>query len=833
MSSSQFESGRIAPARILELAFVFTAVCGLAGLALGLIGCFDSIAVLLLSAIATVIYAYWVPKFDLPQALLPKGRHLLLVLLVAGLFRSTPYYYVLGGQDQGIYVNVAAELVRTGDIPAHDDMPRLLGEKDLVEAYSRSHLSPGHFAPGVYRVGDSDDLQFQFYHLFPTYMAVVGGAIGLKHSVYALTVLSLLGVAFFYWLALALTESRRAAFVAGMLLAINPLHVFFSKFPVTEVPTLLFSAAALTWLAVYWRSPADSRSPRLVVFSVLAMACLFATRMTGFMYVPFVVVSATLAFALDVDARRAKGVLAWAIATCMVYAVSVLYGLRWSRQYAMDHYAISFKGILGEQWASYLSLGLPVLALAWIALLISSFQVRSIRAFLSQTVVLGRRWLGVILFLTLLVALYKAYQLGFTDRHVEDAVRSGRWGMSGHGWDSFGYISMVVSANYLSPFLLLAGFAVALRGDPPPLQSVLILFILPFAAYIAGLQWTIAYQPYYARYLLSEFVPYLLLLCVLAWSALDHGRARRALSVCLALGAFWMLALSAAQLGKVEARGASEALDRLVADMDKGDLLLLAEDASHAVGGAQAAKTALVYSYGLNVMPVGRDWLEEKGRARALDARFDDVYLISSISRPPDGFNMVRSVRYRVENFQHGRRPPTTVEHYLDSQVFLYMRGPELMTLEASEKIDFSSAGEGAAWLRNGWSNQESWGTWSIGGQQSLELDVRQLSADTAFDLVLAGRAYVTAAHPQQRIRVSINGEPVADAVVKYPQTVVSISSPLKPEWLQDGKLRLDLATPDAVSPKALGASADGRELALGLETIELKESARASATRR
>lgn len=824
-SSGQVESGRSVPARILELAFVYTAVCGLAGLGLGLVGFFDAITVLLLSATVTVIYARWLPQIHLPEVLLPKGWHLLLLLLLAGLFRSTPYYYVLGGQDQGIYVNVAAELVRTGDLPAHDDMPRKLGEKELVEAYSRSHLSAGHFAPGVYRVGSSNDLQFQFYHLFSTYMAVVGGAIGLKYSVYALTALSLLGVAFFYWLALALTRNWTAALLAGALLAINPLHAFFSKFPVTEVPMLFFSSAAFTWLALYWRSQAQSRSSRLIVLSVLAMACLFTTRMTGFMYIPFIVVLATAAaFSLNGDTRRAKGIFAWAIATCAVYAISVFYGLHWSRQYSIDHYAMSFEGILGEQWVWHLSLGLPILALGWIVLLFSSFRYPSMRGVLSRTMVLGQRWLGVALFSVLLLALYKAYQLGFTDHYADDAVRSERWDMSGHGWSSFAYVSMVVSAIYLSPFLLLGAFAAALKSNPPPQQSLLVLFILPFAVYIAALQWTIAYQPYYARYLLSEFVPYLLLLCVVAWSALDHGWARRTLSACMVLGAFWMLALSAAQLGKVEARGASEALDRLVADLDEGDLLLLSEDGLQAVGGGQAAKTALVYTYGLNVMPVGLDWLQQKGRARALDARFDDVYLVSSLDRAPDGFRLVRSVRYRVENFRHGKMPPTSVDHYLDSQVFLYLREPEVMKLALGEELHFGSGAVGATWLRNGWSIQESWGTWSLGREHVLELDVQQMPVDVALELVLDGRAYVTAEHSQQRIRLSINGEPVSEIIAKHPHAVFSVSTHLKPEWLHSGKLRLDLVTPDAISPKALGKSADGRELAIGLETIELKE---------
>jgi hypothetical protein len=62
-------------------------------------------------------------------------------------------------------------------------------------------------------------------------------------------------------LAERLTSDWRAGLVFAAILAVLPLHVFFSKFPISEMPTLAF--ALMGWFAI--ASYRDTESPSWLV----------------------------------------------------------------------------------------------------------------------------------------------------------------------------------------------------------------------------------------------------------------------------------------------------------------------------------------------------------------------------------------------------------------------------------------------------------------------------------------------------------------------------------------------------------------------------------------
>lgn len=669
---------------MLERLLVFVISVSGIGLLLGLAGQFRAPLVLLLAALCTWIYHRKTPMpRDGVTSL--RWRFVVPILLVALVFRLAPYNHVLGGQDPGVYTNMAAELVNTRDIAVTDTEFDRLAAFGAQAAYVRDNYSVP-FLPGVYTLGreGKPELRFQFYHVFPVWLATFGGILGLASAGYGLTFLSLASIVFFQRLAAELSGSPRIGAAAGLLLALNPLHAFFSKFPVTEVPTLGFSAAGFCFLAIHASAPIAVRQRRWLVLSVLAFACLFLTRISGFMYLPLLLLVALAGLVLDPDRQRARATSAWALAIVVAYALSVVYGLVWSNPYSLAIYRASFSLVAGAAWVPMLLALSSATALAWFA----AWRWPQAAFGLALAAVLGwlRRFAGPALLLIVLLGACKAYQLGFTPRYVGDAWLSQFPGVVAQGWSSLGHTSLVVAMLYLGPLLFLAMLVLG-QLRVPVQASYLLFFLCCFLAYAALLNWTVPYQPYYARYLVSELVPYAILFvtCSLAW--IHRMLARRMLAAVLAVSAAYFMVLSIAQLGKQENEGAPASLSRLAQVANEGDVILL--DGYRGQGFVpKEVKTALVYSFGRHVVSVGDRAVSDVGYLQALASAYGDVFLVTTADSVPAGFVRVDSVALLARNFERSARPPSRLATVVDTKVNVFRLDRVLFNVGARQDFN-------------------------------------------------------------------------------------------------------------------------------------------------
>lgn len=673
---------------LLERLLVFIVSVSGIGLVLGMSGHFLAPLVLCIAALCTWAYHRWAPMSrDGAKAL--RLAHVVPILLVALVFRLAPYSYVLGGQDQGVYTNMAAELVRTGDIAVTDTEYDRLAAVGAEAAYVRDNYSVP-FLPGVYTTqrGGKPELEFQFYHVFPVWLATFGGILGLGSAGYALTFLALASIVFFQRLAVELSGSARIGAAAGLLLALNPLHAFFSKFPLTEVPTLGFSAAGFCFLAMYAAAPTGVRPLRWLVLSTLAFACLFLTRVSGFMYLPLLLLVAMAGLVRDPDRQRAHAISAWALATVIAYALSVGYGLVWSNLYSLAIYQASFSLVAGASWAQPLLAVASVTALAWI---VSWRWPLGVFGRALAFVLPGlRRCIGPALLLVVLLGAYKAYLLGFTPRYAGDAWLSQFPGVVAQGWSSLGHSSLVVAMMHMGPLVFLAMLVLGQRRLPVQ-ASYLLFFVACFLAYAALLNWTVPYQPYYARYLVSELVPYglLFVVCSLAW--IQRALPRRVLAAALVVSAAYFMVLSGAQVGKQENDGALASLSRLAQLADDGDVILL-----DGFGGQgfepKEVKTTLVYTLGRHVVSVGDRALSDVNYLNALASAYKDVLLVTSADVVPAGFVRVDSVTLHARNFERGARPPSRLVTVIDANVNVFRLEQVLFNVGARQ--DFPAVGD-------------------------------------------------------------------------------------------------------------------------------------------
>ena len=180
------------------------------------------------------------------------GRAVFPLLVCFGaLYALFPTYFLLGGQDPGVYVVFAQHIAKTGGLNL--DLPWL---RELWEQHPRG-LALGY--PGIYSLvhssvsTDPSRLSPQFAHLFPALAAnawALGGIEGLVRVNAPVGVL-VLGLAFVF-------VRRLAGWVAGIasvvLLGLNPAFVWSSRITLTETFAALFLLFGLHALLLASRS---------------------------------------------------------------------------------------------------------------------------------------------------------------------------------------------------------------------------------------------------------------------------------------------------------------------------------------------------------------------------------------------------------------------------------------------------------------------------------------------------------------------------------------------------------------------------------------------------
>jgi hypothetical protein len=148
--------------------------------------------------------------------------------------------------------------------------------------------------------------------------------------------------------------------------------------------------------------------------------------------------------------------------------------------------------------------------------------------------------------------------------------------------------------------------------------------------------------------------------------------------------------------------------------------------------------------------------------------------------------------------------------------------GDLLPVVRPGDRLEFGRGGYALAYLANGWSVPEPWGTWSEGAGATLDLPV--IGSFKVVDI--EARALVTPAHSEQRIRVFLNDVLVREAVLTKNvgnRITIPVLNGFESLIQQKGYLNLRFEFLDAIKPADLEINDDARALALGLTSITLQ----------
>lgn len=366
--------------------------------------------------------------------------------------------------------------------------------------------------------------------------------------------------------------------------------------------------------------------------------------------------------------------------------------------------------------------------------------------------------------------------------------------------------------------MVIAFLAISARRLNCPKLVFMHWFVAGFFAYALVLEWVLPYTPYYARYLLSELLPYMILFVVCVWSVTRLKVWRHALTFALVGSLLYGGILTAAQIGKSENKGAYASLSRLVAPVGPSDIILL--DA--ASFNQSEVKTALLYTFHRHAMTIKRGELKHSAYLAKIAALYNNVFFISRNSNAPDGFTKLRNVRYKVMQYKHDHSFPHELMTRVDTPLTLYRLNN--VRLPVGMVVSFAKNGLGVRWLLSGWSYPETWGTWSSGHRAVISIDSSDLPLGPQLSLHVVANVLVNPRHPVQNVLVSVNDKPAGHYSVKYPQSHLSMSIPLDDVKVRSGEVIIVTFTlPDAIAPKKIGINSDSRVLALGLKTVQIQ----------
>lgn len=185
-------------------------------------------------------------------------RLVIIAMIVGLMLFPLPFMFAFGGGDNGVYVNIAGNIKRTGSALSRDNAIPKVEEKKQYILYRRARLpnrprneieytvlEPGFFISDFAR----GNLTPQFFWLFPAWMAAFMVFLGVRGGFFVVTFFALLSIWAMFMLAREIM-GKWAAAAASVFLVVNFLEVYFAKTSFSENVTQFFF---LLWLYAYIR----------------------------------------------------------------------------------------------------------------------------------------------------------------------------------------------------------------------------------------------------------------------------------------------------------------------------------------------------------------------------------------------------------------------------------------------------------------------------------------------------------------------------------------------------------------------------------------------------
>lgn len=731
---------------------------------------------------------------------------LLLVLVLALLLRLPPALHLQSTGDPGVYVAMAGYFAQDGSLDVLDPVRERLESPEAVARFDSNNVDKNLLQPGIsVEPGIPGHYIFQFYHVHPAWMAIFASLFGMASAPASQVSFGILSLFFAALLIERLTRDWRAGVIGCAIFSLMPLHIFFSKFPISEMPTLAFAFIAAYALSRAADEGDDAFQRRWLLFASLSFATLCLTRISGFVYVPVLYTGALLSYIyIAAPATRRRFVAFW-VALIAIYFASVIYGLVWSHPYAVSLYHMHFGGRLLRR-VPWILLGCAVVAaVPFVLLRRDALRTRSATA-LRDGWNRVQRWLPVLLACIVLAGAARALTLGYTDHYRGSAWYDLTWRMSHAGIDAVFRSALLITGENIGPALAVLLPVALYKPGASATRVLLTIMVVVMLGYTAVLQWFLPFQYYYARYLLSEVVPFSVLLIVLRCAdGWQLPSLRPWILTAGAITAIYFVWFAWPLIGFREARGAESSLARIAGYLDQRSVLLV--DENNLLNAFRFA-TPLRMWFGKNLYSV-RNPDDLSAILHDLKrAGLDDIYLMRSDANVPLPFKFLTKARFQQETMERSpflpRRAETESEDFVIARLDDVEYATEQLTSTSGLDIRDMPSGCCSGFLpRDIWTSDHA----RIGGLALPEGSWRRL--------IITMRGY-RPAYRADDIRVRANGKPLPMLRAEGRTFEFALGE-------MDGPATIDLEL-DARTfvPRDLGSNDDPRSLGMDIATLRV-----------
>ena len=432
-------------------------------------------------------------------------------LITGAIARSDLFPHLIGGQDEGLYTNMAIQIKRSGSL-VYTDTFRASLTGALRNAYDRYLISGTELL-------DSSQSTFtiNFYPMHPIWMALFGAVLGDARQTLSLVFFAWFGAVMAMSIGRVLAPGSIAPWLIALFVAVNPALAFFSKFPVAEMVGSAFALAGFNYMA---RAALDTVRSRQAVFALISVGSFFSlcfVRFQMFVYLPFLALLLLLALTRYVP-RRSGFVLCSIVCAAVV---GLMISLIFYKSQQSTLYEVAMQSI-----APHVSLASAIAGLILLAGLVSvHWYIGHRRGPEAVTSGIDRmlNWSPQLFLLTLaasvpsIVSLYQDGDL--TPWTYAPLSTSDPWLIR--------YSALWRLMLFVSPVALATVCGAAFwRNRPRLVNAAILLLCVCWSAVL--LQPYVPYLYYYGRYLISDVVPIVLILTAVIL-ANAHARGRRAL----------------------------------------------------------------------------------------------------------------------------------------------------------------------------------------------------------------------------------------------------------------------------------------------------------------
>lgn len=538
-------------------------------------------------------------------------------LAVAAFVYFRPHEFIIGGADAGVYVNLGANISRTGGILIRDPLLGALDEplrSAFLRAMPPGEAAPYYLLPGLYVTGSPPDLITpQFFHLHPAWQAVGFALGGLNAELLIAPLWGLLGCLAIYMIARSLW-GWRPALLALVALSATALQVWFARYPTAEVLTqYLFWSGG--WALGRWL--ARDEPPGLwACVAGLALGQVFLARADTYALLALPVILVAW-FTLRRGWRRDA---LWFFAPFLLLAAHTLaHGLLITRPYFILSVGAIARPILrlAGQRSAVALLGAALIALA-IGAAVGLWRAPALRDRVAAQ--LAARWPAVLRLAAILVILLALF--AYFIRPQLGELRVSNYWFGGGDVPVLDRENFVRLGWYLTPLGLalgVGGIALLIARD---LNRRTAFWLLAGGFFTAVFLWKIGANPHQI-YVMRRYVPQALPLFILGavyfvrWLWSRRPPVGRGLALLLTGG--WIAGIVLVSLpfaAQVDYRGLAAQVDDLNAALPSKAVVLFDDPAP--VGVADFLGTPLRLLYGRPVFPLRQEGVDAAALSHAI-----------------------------------------------------------------------------------------------------------------------------------------------------------------------------------------------------------------------